>query len=152
MSRVIDPRERAKSHADVPYVDFYAQALKASEQFRADYKGRMNVVKASEMPLERSPDGLIKHIINEHMSTKECCLDIYMQFIAPGGAIPGHREATQLSGLTDLRPGRRPSVASSVSGPEAPVLQELPDLVRHARRQQHPGVIDRQLQVRRGPR
>ena len=65
---VIDPRERAKAHAQTPEVDFYAEALKASEQFRKEYQGRMNVVKGSEMPFERSPDGLIKHIINEKPS------------------------------------------------------------------------------------
>ena len=86
MNRVIDPREREKSHAEVEQVDFYAQALKASEQFRDEYRGRLNVMKASQMPLERSPDGLIKHIINEQMDTKECCLDLYQQFIPPGKA------------------------------------------------------------------
>jgi hypothetical protein len=70
---VIDPRERAKAHAETQQVDFYAEALKASEQFRQEYQGRMNVVKGSEMPFERSPNGLIKHI-NEKMNTKECCL------------------------------------------------------------------------------
>jgi hypothetical protein len=28
MSKSIDPRERAKSHAEVQHVDFYAEALK----------------------------------------------------------------------------------------------------------------------------
>ena len=35
------------------------------------------------MPLERSPQGLIKHIINERMNTKECCMDMYQQFLPP---------------------------------------------------------------------
>jgi hypothetical protein len=38
------------------------------------------------MPFERSPDGLIKHIVNEKLDMKECCLDIYMQFLPPGKA------------------------------------------------------------------
>lgn len=84
MSRVVDPQEKQRSKADVGYVDFYQQALKASEAFRTDYADRLNVVKSSQMPLERSPDGLIKHIINERMNTKECCLDMYMQFFQPG--------------------------------------------------------------------
>jgi hypothetical protein len=54
---VIDPRERAKAHAQTQQVDFYAEALKASQEFRKEYQGRMNVVKGSEMPFERSPDG-----------------------------------------------------------------------------------------------
>jgi len=83
-----------KSHAEVDQVDL-PRRLKASEQFRGDYKGRLNVVKASQMPLERSPDGLIKHIINEQMDTKECCLDLYQQFIPPGKATGKHRHLSE---------------------------------------------------------
>jgi uncharacterized RmlC-like cupin family protein len=75
-------RQRAKSNG--PEVDFYKQALEASQEFRREYQDRMNVVKHDEMPMERSADGLIKHVINERMNTKECCIDIYMQFIAAG--------------------------------------------------------------------
>jgi hypothetical protein len=50
---VIDPRERAKAHAQTLEVDFYAEALKASEEFRKEYQGRMNVVKGAEMPSAR---------------------------------------------------------------------------------------------------
>ena len=95
MSQSIDPKEREKSHAQVEQVDFYTQALKASEQFRADYQGRLNVVKASQMPFERSPHGLIKHIINERMNTKECCLDMYQQFLPPGKASGKHRHLSE---------------------------------------------------------
>jgi len=34
MSKSIDPREKARSHGEATTADFYAQALKASEQFR----------------------------------------------------------------------------------------------------------------------
>ena len=95
MSRVVDPRERAGSHADTGYVDFYTQALKSSEQFRVDYANRLNVVKSAQMQLERSPHGLIKHIINERMNTKECCLDMYMQFLPPGKASGKHRHLSE---------------------------------------------------------
>ena len=40
MSGIIDPRERERAHAAAGYVDFYAEAVKASEQFRKDYEGR----------------------------------------------------------------------------------------------------------------
>ena len=92
---VIDPRERAASHRQTQQVDFYAEALKASERFREEYEGRMNVVKSADMPLERSPNGLIKHIINEKMDTKECCLDIYMQFLPGGKASGKHRHLSE---------------------------------------------------------
>jgi gentisate 1,2-dioxygenase len=92
---LIDPRERAAAHAPTRNVDFYAEALRASAQFRTEYDGRMNVVKAHEMPFERSPNGLIKHIINEKMNTKECCLDIYMQFLPAGKASGKHRHLSE---------------------------------------------------------
>ena len=47
------------------------------------------------MPVERSPDGLIKHIINERMGTKECCIEAYMQFLPPGKASGKHRHLTE---------------------------------------------------------
>ncbi len=92
---IIDPREQMRAHAQTQYVDFYSEALKASEQFRKEYDGRVNVVKSADMPLERSPNGLIKHIIHEKMDTKECCLDIYMQFLAPGAASGKHRHLSE---------------------------------------------------------
>ena len=92
---IIDPREQLRAKADVGYVNFYEEAIRASAEFRKEYDSRMNVVKSAEMPLERSPDGLIKHIINEKMNTKECCLDIYMQFLPPGGASGKHRHLSE---------------------------------------------------------
>ena len=86
-------RERARSGGD--YVDFYAEALEASKQFRAEYPDRQNVVKWDTMPMERSADGLIKHIINEKMDTKECCIDICMQFIPPSGATGTSRHLSE---------------------------------------------------------
>jgi gentisate 1,2-dioxygenase len=91
----VDPRERELAHLKTRHVNFYAEAVKASEQFRKDYAGRLNLVKANEMPFERSPDGLIKHIINEKMNTKECALDIYMQFLPPGQASGRHRHISE---------------------------------------------------------
>jgi uncharacterized RmlC-like cupin family protein len=91
----IDKTERERARNGAGYVNFYAEALEASKQFRAEYKDRMNVVKWRDMPMERSADGLIKHVVNERMNTKECCLDIYMQFIAPGQATGTSRHLTE---------------------------------------------------------
>jgi uncharacterized RmlC-like cupin family protein len=85
-------RERARSDINA---NFYAQALEASKQFRKDYPERMNVVKAHEMPMERTADGLIKHIINEGMNTRECCIDIYMQFIPASGSTGTSRHLSE---------------------------------------------------------
>lgn len=92
---IIDPIEVERAHAQTRHVDYYAKALEASKKFRDEYESRLNVVKWHQMPFERSPDGLIKHIINEEMDTKECCIDIYMQFLPPGGASGKHRHLTE---------------------------------------------------------
>ncbi len=65
--------------------DIYSEWLEESAEFRKDYRQRITVLKAADMPFENSPDGLLKHMIHEKMDTTECCLDIYMQFIPPGG-------------------------------------------------------------------
>ena len=91
----VDSIERQRAKEGAPEVSFYKDALEASQKFRTDYKNRMNVVKYNEMPMERSADGLIKHVINERMDTKECCIDIYMQFIAAGKATGTSRHLTE---------------------------------------------------------
>lgn len=91
----VDPTERERAQSSERYVNFYAEALEASKRFRDEYRHRMNVVKWHEMPMERSADGLIKHIINERMDTKECCIDIHMQFIPAGGATGTSRHLSE---------------------------------------------------------
>lgn len=91
----VDAVERSRSRSGDPAVDFYAEALEASRRFRKEYRDKLNVVKWHDMPMERSADGLIKHIVNERMNTKECCIDIYMQFIPPGGATGTSRHLSE---------------------------------------------------------
>lgn len=89
-----DAIERSRAKSDLT-ANFYSQALEASKQFRADYPSRVNVVKSQDMPMERCADGLIKHIIHEGMNTKECCIDIYMQFLAPNEATGTSRHLSE---------------------------------------------------------
>ncbi len=89
----IDNPERARLMGEE--VNFYAEAVKASTQFRDDYKTRRKIVKSQDMPFENSPDGLIKHIINEKMDTAECCVDGYMQFLQRGKASGKHRHLSE---------------------------------------------------------
>jgi uncharacterized RmlC-like cupin family protein len=95
IERIIDPRERERAHAEVDHVNFYSEAVQHSTAFRKEYEGYVNVVKSADMPLERSPDGLLKHIIHEKMKTKEMCLDIYMHFIPPGRKSGRHRHLSE---------------------------------------------------------
>lgn len=85
-------RRRARSGASA---DFYAQALEASREFRKEYRKRTKVVKSQDMPMERTADGLIKHIVNEGMNTTECCIDVYMQFIPANGATGTSRHLSE---------------------------------------------------------
>jgi len=85
-------RQRARSDATA---DFYAKALESSKEFRKEYQERIKVVKWHDMPMERTADGLIKHIINEGMNTTECCIDIYMQFIPANGATGTSRHISE---------------------------------------------------------
>ena len=54
---------------------FLEEATAESANFRADYATLPNVIKAAQMPWERSPDGLIKHLVNQKMQTRECCME-----------------------------------------------------------------------------
>ena len=85
-------RRRARSSVSA---DFYAQALEASKAFRKEYRKRTRVVKSQDMPMERTADGLIKHIVNEGMNTAECCIDVYMQFIPANGATGTSRHLSE---------------------------------------------------------
>ena len=86
--------ERSRARTELS-ADFYTQALAASREFRREYATRKKVVKSHEMPMERTADGLIKHIVNEGMNTTECCIDVYMQFIAANGATGTSRHLSE---------------------------------------------------------
>ena len=66
----VDEIERSRARTDHT-ANFYAQALEASKQFRAEYRERMNVVKSHDMPMERTADGLIKHINMQFIAANE---------------------------------------------------------------------------------
>jgi len=91
----LDPRERERAKTQTLTANFYDAALEASKTFRKGYAEQVNIVKAADMPFERSRHGLIKHIINEQMNTKEYCLDIYMQFLPVGKASGKHRHLSE---------------------------------------------------------
>lgn len=80
---ILDERDFARSGDRS--CEIYQEGLEESADFRREYRTRLQVVKAADMPFENSPDGLLKHMVHEKLNTTECCLDIYMQFIPPGG-------------------------------------------------------------------
>ncbi len=94
MNSFVSDIERERACTDVT-ADFYAKALESSREFRKEYRKRTKVVKWHDMPMERTADGLIKHIINDGMNTVECCIDIYMQFIPANGATGTSRHLSE---------------------------------------------------------
>ncbi|MEL0114204.1 MAG: hypothetical protein VW835_20940, partial [Rickettsiales bacterium] len=76
--------ERDFAHIGANKCSWYAEELQESADFRKEYRQRMGVIKAADMPFEQSPDGLIKHMVNERMNSTENCVEAYMQFIPPG--------------------------------------------------------------------
>ena len=77
--------EKDVAHSGEASAEIYGDWLQDSAQFRKDYRQRITVLKAADMPFENSPDGLLKHMVHDDLNTTECCLDIYMQFLEPGG-------------------------------------------------------------------
>jgi gentisate 1,2-dioxygenase len=73
--------DKAASHSGSNSCTFHADDIAASQAFRSDYETRSNVVKAEDMPWEKSLDGLIKHLVHPKLNTRECCVEAYMQFL-----------------------------------------------------------------------
>ena len=56
---------------------------------------RRKIIKPHEMPWEMSPQGLLKHLINEAMNTRMETVDAYMQVIPPGSRSGKHRHLAE---------------------------------------------------------
>ena len=65
---------------------YYQDRLKEVEKNKSVEK--KSVVLSEEMPWELSPQGHIKHLVNEEMGTTANTADMYMQYI-PGGSRSG---------------------------------------------------------------
>jgi len=89
MRKALDERDVA--HSGTRSCSFRADDVAASREFRESYDKLLNVVPSDEMPLENCADGLIKHIVHNKLSTKECCVEAYMQFLPGAGRSGKHR-------------------------------------------------------------
>ncbi len=56
---------------------------------------RKKIVTPEEMPWEMSPQGILKHLINEAMNTRMETVDAYMQIIPPGSRSGRHRHLAE---------------------------------------------------------
>lgn len=87
---VLNERDVAHKGAPKPST-FRADSVRRSAEFRKLYEKAANIVTADQMPFERSPDGKIKHLLNETMNTRERCMEAYMQFLEAGQRSGKHR-------------------------------------------------------------
>ena len=83
--------ERDFAHLGKNSATFRADDIANSANFREAYREAPNVVSAEDQPFEKSPDGLIKHLVHEKLGTREQCVDAYMLFIQQGGHSGKHR-------------------------------------------------------------
>ena len=56
---------------------------------------RRKILHPEDMPWELSPQGLMKHLLNEGMNTRMETLDAYMLIIAPGSRSGKHRQLAE---------------------------------------------------------
>src|SRR6195256_6832322 len=56
---------------------------------------RKKIVHPQDMPWELSPQGLLKHLLNEAMNTRMETVDAYMQIIPPGSRSGKHRHLAE---------------------------------------------------------
>lgn len=90
------PFEEAKKiKVEEPRSDYYRRSLERSKKFREEYARRKSVIKCSEMPWEKSPQGLIKHLVNEESFSREFALEVYMQLLEPGKCSGKHRHLAE---------------------------------------------------------
>jgi quercetin dioxygenase-like cupin family protein len=60
-----------------------------------NWKPKEAVIHPQDMPWEDSPQGKIKHILNERMENVQTVIDLYVQFIPPGSKSGKHRHMAE---------------------------------------------------------
>ena len=68
----------------------YQRLLDDAQDAPSRNSRRKKVVHPHEMPWEMSRQGLLKHLMNEHMNTRVETVDAYMQIIPPGSKSGKH--------------------------------------------------------------
>jgi quercetin dioxygenase-like cupin family protein len=74
---------------------FYEEQLRRSEGRGAENSQRRKIIKPDAMPWENSRQGLIKHLVNEHLNAQIESLDAYMQVIPAGSRSGKHRHMSE---------------------------------------------------------
>ena len=74
---------------------FYQALLNDAAEAPARNAKRKKVIHPEEMPWEMSPQGILKHLINEAMNTRMETVDAYMQIIPAGSRSGKHRHLAE---------------------------------------------------------
>lgn len=74
---------------------FYADTLKDAAERPARDAKRKKIITPEDMPWENSPQGLIKHLVNDAMDARVETVDVYMQIIPPGSRSGKHRHLAE---------------------------------------------------------
>ena len=73
----------------------YQRALSEAALHDVQMQGLQSYVFAEDQEWEDSPQGRLKHLVNDHMGTREFALDMYMQVIEPGQHSGKHRHFSE---------------------------------------------------------
>jgi quercetin dioxygenase-like cupin family protein len=74
---------------------FYQGLLEDAVEQPARNVKRKKIVHPEDMPWEMSPQGLLKHLLNEKMNTRMETVDSYMLFVPPGSRSGKHRHLAE---------------------------------------------------------
>lgn len=75
--------------------DYYMKSLQRSIDFKKRDEQLLKVIPAEEMRWEISPQGRIKHVVNEEMGARAHSVDIFIQEIPPGSRSGKHRHMAE---------------------------------------------------------
>ncbi|HVB04968.1 MAG TPA: hypothetical protein VNF07_01805 [Acidimicrobiales bacterium] len=73
----------------------YQRALAEASQHEVTMQGLSSYVLAEDQQWEQSPQGLLKHLVNDQMGTREFALDMYLQVIEAGEHSGKHRHFSE---------------------------------------------------------
>ncbi len=87
--------EYAKWLAGDDNIPYYKELLDEATEMPVRNATRKKILKPHELPFENSPQGLLKHIVNESMNARCETVDAYMQIIPPGSRSGKHRQLAE---------------------------------------------------------
>ena len=75
--------------------EFYRRALDQAHEHELALTKLSSLITAEEMVWEESPQGRLKHMVNQWLGTREFCLDVYQQVLEPSERSGSHRHFSE---------------------------------------------------------